>query len=108
MGLSSIYEIRDPCQILERRHCLAEIVERGAGVLVERLRVDQPHPEREFFTVTENASRHGCRFAQQRLGLFEALQIQKGIRTAGGCYEGSAIFFTIDPQTSRVYVSLQK
>ena len=33
---------RDPCRLLERRHGLAEIVERGAGVLVaERLRVSQ-------------------------------------------------------------------
>ena len=29
---------RDPFRVLERRHCLAEIVERGGGVLVERLR----------------------------------------------------------------------
>ena len=26
----------DPCRVLERRHCLAEIIERGVGVLVER------------------------------------------------------------------------
>ena len=31
---------RDPFQILERRHCLAEIVERGGGVVVDRPRVN--------------------------------------------------------------------
>ena len=30
---------RDPFRVLESRHCLAEIVERGAVVLAERLRV---------------------------------------------------------------------
>ena len=30
-------------RVLERRHGLVEIVERGAGVLVERLRVNPPH-----------------------------------------------------------------
>jgi len=30
---------RDPCSLLECRHSLAEIVERGAVVFVERLRV---------------------------------------------------------------------
>ena len=29
---------RDPSRVLERRHCLAAIFERGGGVLVERLR----------------------------------------------------------------------
>jgi hypothetical protein len=33
---------RDPFRILERRHGLAEIVERGGGVLVERHRVTVP------------------------------------------------------------------
>ena len=28
---------RDPFQVLERRHCLADIVERGAGVLARQL-----------------------------------------------------------------------
>ena len=64
---------RGPCRFFERRHGLAEIVERGAGVHVERLRVTPPHPEREIMTLSENASRHGYRFAQQRLGFFEAL-----------------------------------
>ena len=48
-----------PSRLLERRHAFAEIVERGAGVLVERQRVNFAHPEREFVTNSENASRHG-------------------------------------------------
>ena len=39
---------RGPFHVLERRHGLAEIVERGAGVPVERLRVTPPHLQREF------------------------------------------------------------
>ena len=31
---------RDSCRVFERRNSLAEIVERGAVVVVERLRVD--------------------------------------------------------------------
>ena len=31
---------RNRFHVLERRHCLAEIVERGSGVLEERLRVN--------------------------------------------------------------------
>jgi hypothetical protein len=31
------YAPRDPCSVLERRHGLEDVVERGAGVLVERL-----------------------------------------------------------------------
>ena len=64
---------RGPFNFLERRHGLAEIVERGGGVLVERPRVRPPHPEREFIAFSRNTSRHGYRFAQQRLGFFEAL-----------------------------------
>ena len=47
-----------PCRLLESRHSLAEIVERGGGVLVERPRVSPPHREREFMTIPENASCH--------------------------------------------------
>ena len=36
---------RDPRRLLERRHCLAEIVERGASVVVERLRVKRPRSD---------------------------------------------------------------
>ena len=64
---------RGPFRFLERRHCLAEIVERGTVVHVERLRVTRPHPDCGFVTIPENASRHGHRFAHQCLGFFEAL-----------------------------------
>ena len=37
---------RGPRRVLDRRHSLAEIVERGAGVLVERPRVIHPDPKR--------------------------------------------------------------
>ena len=36
---STEHLLRDPSNVLERRHGLAEIVERGAGVSVERRRV---------------------------------------------------------------------
>ena len=39
---------RDPGRVLERRHGLAEIVERSAVVLVERLRVNQPNSKRDM------------------------------------------------------------
>ena len=64
---------RDPCRVLKRRHGLAEIVERGSIVLVERVRVIPLHPERELITLSENTSRHWQNFAQQFLGFFEAL-----------------------------------
>ena len=56
---------RDQCQILERLHGLAEIGERGAVVEEERPRVTPPHPGRGVMTLSENAPRHGHRFAQQ-------------------------------------------
>ena len=55
---------RNTFRVLERRHRLAEIVERGGWVLVERLRVIPPHLERKGI-LAENASRHWNRFAQQ-------------------------------------------
>ena len=64
---------RNRLHVLERNNCLAEVVERGGGVVVERHRVTQPHPEREVMTLTEDASRHGYRFALHCLGFFEAL-----------------------------------
>ena len=64
---------RDPSRILEGRHGLVEIVERGGGVLAERPRVIPPRPEREYITFSENTPRHGYQFAQHRLGFFEAL-----------------------------------
>ena len=44
---------RDPFRILERRYGLAEIVERGTGVLVERPPVKQPHSEREIIILSK-------------------------------------------------------
>ena len=64
---------RCPFRPLERRHGLADIVERGAGVIVERRRVTHPHLERDLVTLAENASCHGQRFAKECLGFFEAL-----------------------------------
>ena len=64
---------RGLCHIFERRHGCAEIVECGTVVSVERLRVNPPYPERDFMVLSENASRYGYRFAQQRLGFFELL-----------------------------------
>ena len=57
--------------LLERRHGLAEVVERGGLVLVERPRVIPTHLEREFVTLAENASRYFIAFAQPRALLME-------------------------------------
>ena len=62
------YAPRGPFHVLKRRHGLAEIVERGAGVHVERLPVTPPRPEQELMRRPENTLRHWYRFAQQRLG----------------------------------------
>lgn len=67
------HTMRDPIRLLKRLHCLAEITERGAGVLVERLRVNCPHYEREHITLSQRASRHGYCFTKKRPGFFEAL-----------------------------------
>tara|TARA_B100001769_G_scaffold255634_1_gene232293 strand:+ start:194 stop:466 length:273 start_codon:yes stop_codon:yes gene_type:complete len=64
---------RGPFRVLERRHGLAAIVERGGGVLVERPRVIEAHPEREMMILSEDASRYGQRFAQHRHYCFVAL-----------------------------------
>ena len=40
------YALRNPCRVLERRCGLAEIIERGAVVPVEGLRIIPPHRER--------------------------------------------------------------
>ena len=50
---------RGPCQILEHIYGLAEIVERGVGVLVERPRVKPPHPDRSLMILFEDTSRDG-------------------------------------------------
>ena len=63
----------DPCRVLEHRHALADIVERGVGVQVERIRVKRPYFERQPITLAENALCHRDRSAQQFLGFFEAL-----------------------------------
>ena len=42
---------RDPFHVFDRCHCLAEIVERGAGVLAERYSVTPPRPERGVITM---------------------------------------------------------
>ena len=73
---------RCPFRPLERRHGLADIVERGAGVIVERRRVNRPQPKRGDITLPEDPLRHRNHFAQQCLGLFEAPQINKGRRVA--------------------------
>ena len=61
--------------------------------------------------VSENASRHGHHFAQQRLGFFlSALRSLRGVtriaQRLAGFSEGLSMFFAIELQTSRVYVSL--
>ena len=81
--------MRDQFNFLERRHGLAVIIERGAWVIAERLRVNPPHPEREISTLSEHASRHGNRSAQQRLGFLEALVVFQGPRIIVGCYGSS-------------------
>ena len=40
----------------------------------------KPHPERGLGVISENASRHGNRFAQQRFGFFKEPLITKGRR----------------------------
>ena len=80
--LTTEHAPRDPSRVLERRHGLADIVERGAGVIVERRRVNRPQPKRGDITLPEDPLRHRNHFAQQCLGLFEAPQINKGRRVA--------------------------
>ena len=72
-GCGTEHAPRDPFRVLERRHGLAEIAERGAGVLVERPRVNFPHRERDLMSLSQNASRNGYHFAQQRLSFCVAL-----------------------------------
>ena len=61
---------RDPFPVLERRYGLVEIVERGTGVHVERIRVTTTHRDRQIMTIPEDASRYGYQFAQQCLDFF--------------------------------------
>jgi hypothetical protein len=53
---------RGPFRLPERRHGLAQIVKRGARVIVKRGRVIAPYPEHDLITISENASRHWYRF----------------------------------------------
>ena len=76
---------RGPFRVLERRHCLAEVVERGVGVPDERYSIIHTHHERESMSFSKNASRYGYCFAHQRPGFFQALYLQKGHRVVGGC-----------------------
>ena len=62
----------DPSRVLERRHGFAEIVERRSFGSMERLRVKSPRLERKSMSLSENASFHRDRSAQQCLGFFEA------------------------------------
>ena len=64
---------RGPFYLLIRRHCLAEIVERGGGVIVERPRVNRPNPKSVIMTLPKNTQRHRNRFEQQCLGFCVAL-----------------------------------
>ena len=57
---------RDTIRVLERRHGLAEIVERGVGVFVERHRVHRCYPEKPVIRFPESASRHASLWAQKR------------------------------------------
>ena len=64
---------RNAFNVLERRHGLAEVVERGAFVMVNRPRVIPPHLERILMTLSEDAPRHRNYFAQQSLDFYIAL-----------------------------------
>jgi len=80
---------RGPFRVLERRHGLAEIVERGAVVPVKRLPTNPPHFERDFIRLAENASRYGNRFVHQRLdvegnyGIHSAPAVRKILEDSG-------------------------
>jgi hypothetical protein len=86
--LATKHAARDPFRVLECRHGLAEIVERGVDVIVESFRVIPPHLESESMSFSENASRHGYRLAHQPLGFFEAIQFNKARRVVVGTSEG--------------------
>ena len=61
---------RCPCRLHERRHSFAEIAERGAVVLIDRLRESLLKRERAVITITENALRNKHPLAVQRPGFF--------------------------------------
>ena len=60
---STEHAAHGPRRILEHLRALLEIVECGTGVLVERLSIKPPHPERGLIVTTENALRRRSRFA---------------------------------------------
>ena len=66
----------------EHVHRLADIIERGVGVRVERQAVNYAHPEREIIVLCKNTSRDRNCFAQQCLGFCVALEFNKGYATA--------------------------
>jgi len=96
---------RGPFQLLELRNGFVEIIERGDGVIGERPRVSPPHPEREIIILAKNTACHTNRVAQQCLGFLEALQLKKTLRAVIGRSESLFMFFAIELQVSRVYVS---
>ena len=104
----SEHALRGQRQFLEPPHGLEEIVECRAGVVVEHCCVIPPHPDRDFMTLAKNALRHGYHLAQNRLGFFEALGILKGARVVHGRYEGVFMVRTVELQTSKIYVSLNR
>ena len=55
---ATVHAPRGRCQILERRNCLAEVVERGDGVPVERPHVNHLHLDRGFVALAKNTLRH--------------------------------------------------
>jgi len=81
---SSKHALRDPYRLLERRHGLAEIVERGGGVLVECFRVNLlmrrvGAPEEDVFVAQGNLAN-----SYQFLGrLEEALSLRRDVYS--GC-----------------------
>ena len=70
---------RDPFRLLERCYGLAEIVERGGGVLVERLRVILSHPNAAgngtgWRLIIASGSRHGAAVLRETNALDEVVR----------------------------------
>ena len=81
---------------------LAEIIERGAFVMVERIR-EQCHLSVSSHSVRERAAPRAS-FAQQRLGFLVASSFIRAYVVVG-CTEGRFIFSAIEPRVG-VYVLL--
>ena len=109
--LATKHAPRGPFRLLERRHGLAEIVERGAVVSVERLRAFLLHHERKIIVFSENALRRGYRSTKQRPRFFEELygenRARPGVPILIRCGEllGRA---TVSPLLSRVRSGLKE